>query len=246
MTNLSEQLSEYTIAEAAPTPKSWEVSDSVLFLLAYFFAQFFFYSLFTTFVPQPKGVERLYFNVGVTLLSNLAIVGLFFIQGRSIHRMSWDELGFCSVPWKQALKYGVIFFGLVFAFNFLYGFVLKWMRYSRPTQQVATLFSSDNPWTLQAFAFLMVVISAPLTEELMYRGVIFSSAKTNMEPIPAAILAGLLFGLLHFETKTIIPLGFLGFLLCYIYHKTKSLWLCIGLHAINNSLAYVWLMYFKK
>ena len=35
----------------------------------------------------------------------------------------------------------------------------------------------------------------------------------------------------------LIPLGFLGFVLCLVRWRTGSLYPCMGLHALNNSLA---------
>ena len=35
----------------------------------------------------------------------------------------------------------------------------------------------------------------------------------------------------------LVPLGFLGFVLCVVRWKTRSLYPCMALHSINNSLA---------
>jgi membrane protease YdiL (CAAX protease family) len=35
----------------------------------------------------------------------------------------------------------------------------------------------------------------------------------------------------------LIPLGFLGFVLCIVRWKTRSLYPCMALHSLNNSLA---------
>jgi membrane protease YdiL (CAAX protease family) len=56
----------------------------------------------------------------------------------------------------------------------------------------------------------------------------------------AAVITGILFGLAHTgsaSSQYLLPLGFLGFVLCILRWKTRSLYPCIALHSINNSLA---------
>jgi uncharacterized protein len=56
----------------------------------------------------------------------------------------------------------------------------------------------------------------------------------------AAILTGILFGIAHTgsaQAQYLIPLGFLGFVLCLIRWRTGSLYPCMALHSVNNSLA---------
>jgi membrane protease YdiL (CAAX protease family) len=59
----------------------------------------------------------------------------------------------------------------------------------------------------------------------------------------AALIDGALFGLIHFEGGhdawlIVPPLGFLGFMFCLVYERTRSLYPVIALHSINNSIAY--------
>jgi membrane protease YdiL (CAAX protease family) len=56
----------------------------------------------------------------------------------------------------------------------------------------------------------------------------------------AAIVTGILFGLAHLGSAPLhylIPLGFLGFVLCLLRWRTRSLYPCMALHSINNALA---------
>ncbi len=56
----------------------------------------------------------------------------------------------------------------------------------------------------------------------------------------AAVVVGMLFGLAHTGSASpeyLVPLGFLGFVLCLIRWRTGSLYPCMALHSFNNSLA---------
>jgi membrane protease YdiL (CAAX protease family) len=99
---------------------------------------------------------------------------------------------------------------------------------------------------IAAGAFVCVV--APVAEEFFFRGFLFSALRRMRVVIGgrdlgtwlAAAITGMLFGLAHTgsaSSQYLIPLGFLGFVLCLIRWRTRSLYPCIALHSINNSLA---------
>lgn len=99
-----------------------------------------------------------------------------------------------------------------------------------------------------AAAGVFVCVIAPVAEEFFFRGFLFGALRRWRVVIGgreigtwlAAIVTGMLFGLAHTgsaSSKYLIPLGFLGFVLCLVRWRTRSLYPCIALHSINNSLA---------
>ena len=50
--------------------------------------------------------------------------------------------------------------------------------------------------------------------------------------------SAVIFSAIHFELDKFVPLLILGIALAMLFQKTRSLWPCIILHAINNSLAF--------
>ena len=88
-------------------------------------------------------------------------------------------------------------------------------------------------------AVLMIVVLAPISEELFFRGFLFAGVRSRWSLWPAAIVSGLVFGLVHAPTgiTTVVPLAALGFALCWLYDRTGSLWPCVIAHTINNALA---------
>lgn len=90
-----------------------------------------------------------------------------------------------------------------------------------------------QPW----LAFLMVGISAPVLEEVLFRGVILTGLLRNYRPWVAIGQSALLFGLFHFNPIQIVSAGIMGLLLGWMYYRTRSLLLCIIIHALNNLLA---------
>ncbi len=97
-------------------------------------------------------------------------------------------------------------------------------------------------------AAVFVCVIAPVAEEFFFRGFLFgvlsqwriSRWGTNAGSWVAAVIVGLLFGLAHTGSASpqyLIPLGFLGFVLCLVRWRTRSLYPCMALHSLNNSLA---------
>lgn len=93
---------------------------------------------------------------------------------------------------------------------------------------------------LAATAVLVTVI-APIAEELLFRAYVFPALRNWRGTAPAVVLTGLLFGLLHVVSSpayALLPLSAFGALLCLLYLRTKSLYPCIALHSLNNSVAF--------
>ena len=97
-------------------------------------------------------------------------------------------------------------------------------------------------------AGVFVCVIAPIAEEFFFRGFFFGAlrrmhvmvAGRDLGVWVAAVITGILFGLAHTgsaSSQYLLPLGFLGFVLCIVRWKTGSLYPCIALHSINNSLA---------
>jgi len=97
-------------------------------------------------------------------------------------------------------------------------------------------------------AAVFVCVIAPVCEEFFFRGFIFGAlrrwrigfAGRSLGPWIAAVITGILFGLAHTGSASpqyLLPLGFLGFVLCLLRWRTASLYPAMALHSINNSLA---------
>ena len=87
-------------------------------------------------------------------------------------------------------------------------------------------------------ALLLGVVAAPVLEELLFRGVILGGLLRNQRPWVAIGQSALLFGLIHFNPAQSVSAAGLGLLLGWLYYRTRSLGLCIALHALNNGIGF--------
>ena len=103
-----------------------------------------------------------------------------------------------------------------------------------------TLGANESTLLLALSAALTCVI-APIGEEFLFRGFIFTALRNWRGVWTAAVVTGALFGLVHVGSAPaldLVPLAGLGFGLCLLYRSTGSLYPCIAAHALNNSLAF--------
>lgn len=88
--------------------------------------------------------------------------------------------------------------------------------------------------------FLMIVIVAPVVEELLFRGLILFSGKELETTWVRLILSAALFGLIHRPTniQSIYTYVGMGFIFSYAGKRTQSVEAPIIYHFLNNLLAF--------
>ena len=131
----------------------------------------------------------------------------------------------------SALKWMLAAIGAYIVFAALYAGV-----FGSPHQE--DIAESFGPVPVQ---ILLIVIAAPISEEVCFRGMLFGGLRTRMPRIAAALVSGLIFGALHALTgvSAVPPLIFFGFLLALLYERTGSIVPGILLHMLNNSIALI-------
>jgi membrane protease YdiL (CAAX protease family) len=140
------------------------------------------------------------------------------------------------VGWRSAAGMIVL---LIVAFLLLN---VIWQELVNPPKEkiLEQLGSNENAALLLLSAGLTCVI-APISEEILFRGFIFTALRNWHGTLPAAVIAGLLFGGVHVGSAPVldlVPLAALGFGLCLLYRYTRSLYPCIVTHCLNNSIAF--------
>ena len=90
------------------------------------------------------------------------------------------------------------------------------------------------------FGFLLTVIATAvvpaLVEEFACRGIMIGLLKKHGEAF-AVIATAVLFGVMHGNFEQ-IPFAFLvGLVLGFVYVKTRSLWVCVAVHFVNNFIS---------
>jgi uncharacterized protein len=104
-----------------------------------------------------------------------------------------------------------------------------------PPRWVADLFGDLFVGEGRLFSqVFLIVLVAPVTEEILFRGLILRGLLARHRPAVAVILTAFLFGVLHLNPWQFLSAFCLGVVFGWIYLRTGSVALCIAAHAINN------------
>ncbi len=113
--------------------------------------------------------------------------------------------------------------------------------FSPEKEELLKQLGSNEGTLLLVLSAALTCVVAPICEEFLFRGYVFTALRNWKGTIPAALMTGLLFGGVHAGSAPLLdlaPLAGLGFGLCLLYRYTGSLYPCIVAHLLNNTLAF--------
>ena len=85
-----------------------------------------------------------------------------------------------------------------------------------------------------ALVIAVVVLLAPVFEEILFRGLFYPALRRRVGPRLAVFLNGLIFGALHFQPLFMLSLVLVGIVLAYLYEKSDSLLAPMAAHSLYN------------
>ena len=130
--------------------------------------------------------------------------------------------------------YGAYFVGNLVVFTFLTSFVPGFNFDEK--QNVG--FENINSQIEYVMAFVVLVVMAPLIEEAIFRGFLFTKVRKQLNFWPTAIVVSLIFGLVHLQWNVGVDVFILSLVLCFVREKTNSIWAGVGIHMLKNLLAF--------
>jgi membrane protease YdiL (CAAX protease family) len=163
------------------------------------------------------------------------VVSVFFAQlgGRAV---SAAMFGLRPTRLPRAVRLAI---ATVLAFLL---FSILWSAIFHPAKEkLLEQLGTDESTLLLLLSAGLTCVIAPICEEFLFRGYIFTSLRNWRGVWPAAIISGVAFGGVHAGSAPaadLVPLAGLGFGLCLLYRATGSLYPGIAAHSLNNSLAF--------
>ncbi len=103
-----------------------------------------------------------------------------------------------------------------------------------PEQAAVKMFKEAKSPLILGLMGIGAIIMAPIFEEIIFRGFLYTSTKKHTGPIFAMISSALLFAVVHNAAQNLLPLFCIGVILALVYELSGSLWTCIAVHAIFN------------
>ena len=165
----------------------------------------------------------------------LAAIWIVFVRGRG---MRFADLGYTIADRRWALMgVGGGFGALPLAF--VVAALLRPVLGTDASQSLQHYFGSGADFTIvHALAILLYGgFLVPLTEELLFRGLLFRWLRQRLDFWPAAFVSAAVFGVAHGAADKAVIAGLLGVPLAWLFEKSRSLAPAILLHQTYNSLA---------
>lgn len=210
-----------------------------LFLIIY--RKTWFWWIFNHFAGRLVPASREFFQILSFLefsVTFLAILYLLVFEGRKILELKWKW----RYPVYLLLAYGV---------NHLSGIVFSFLTPATSNQIALNELTEMTGRQELPYLLLIVCLLGPITEELVYRGVLMNTFLKDSPWYGDVLLSACVFGYVHVSSG-LTPLAFFtyasgGTILALLYRKTHSLYYPILLHIMINITAFweLWVLLFS-
>ena len=233
-------------SENAPEGKSgvlnvkWNALDAVIslvfltvVLVAVYFGSLLLFGVFSDrqfFNSSNIGNVGFSVTYGIQTVLMLGVVWFFAIHRR---KSRFRDLGLRYYSIAKTIWYSFLALIAIFLVSFLYVFLMNSLfSIEAPSSKIEILVRNRS---LSSNILLVVVaLIAPFSEEIFFRGFLYSAFKKSWGVNAGLFLSSFLFALVHLEIYSFIPLMIIGWILAYMFEKTKSLIPAIFLHGAYN------------
>ena len=178
--------------------------------------------------PMWRVGLSLYSQIGANILC-IYIFRKYLYHKNGLRLISKKGLKCCV--WATVIGIGVCLGHRIF-FLIFKGFVEQSLRdIGEVVLTNGEMFSATVP------GILYVALLAPVTEELVLRGIIFPVARQKRGNLYAIIISSIFFALIHMNGIQLITGLFMGVIIGYAIVLTDNVYIGIIIHAVNNSFS---------
>ena len=213
----------------------------LLALLVIIYRKTWFWWIFNHFAGRLVPASREFFQILAFLeliVTFIAILYLLVFEGRKILELKWKW----RYPVYLLLAYGV---------NHLSGIVFSFLTPATSNQIALNELTEMTGRQELLYLLLITCLLGPITEELVYRGVLMNTFLKDSPWYGDVLLSACVFGYVHVSSG-LTPLAFFtyasgGAILAFLYRKTHSLYYPILLHIMINITAFweLWILVFS-
>lgn len=170
-------------------------------------------------------------GVAVLITDTVLLMAILFARGGS-GSITPRDLGLCRTPGARSVGYVLVALLTLVFFDQLSAWIL-------PSTSVNQFKGMSNQSVLNIIlAGFAACCSAPVIEELFFRGFIYRSLRNRFPVFTAAPIAGIMFGVVHvgsYPLASLPPKAFFGIIACLLYERVGSLLPGIFLHSLIDS-----------
>ena len=205
-------------------------------LIATFFILGLVAAIATAAGAEEVGESKAFLQLGTVAQQAIFVGAAVLLASRTIRPRTW-HFGLRRARFWPAVGWAALGFLAYWILAIVYSALVA------PDSEQDTLenLGTEDGTVWLVGAALLVITFAPIAEEVFFRGFFYRAMRTRLPIIASAAIVGTLFGAIHIGSTPpeILPvLAVLGVIFCLVYEKTGTLFSVIGLHALNNTLAF--------
>ena len=208
------------------------VVQILLALLVIIYRKTWFWWIFNHFSARVVVASREYFLILAFLeliVTFIAILYLLVFEGRKMLELKWK--------WRY-----LVYLLLAYGVSYLSGIVFSFLTPATSNQMALNELVEMTGRQELLYLLLITCLLGPITEELVYRGVLMNTFLKDSPWYGDVLLSACVFGYVHVSSG-LTPLAFFtyasgGAIVAFLYRKTHSLYYPILLHIMINILAF--------
>ena len=119
---------------------------------------------------------------------------------------------------------------------------LHWKWLKPEPQQIVQILRNEWPWSLIVVQGVAAIVIAPVSEELIFRGVLYTFLKQRGHAKLALWISSALFALVHLHPVGFLSFIFLAMVLTALYERTQNIFAPILLHSLFNGVSFTFIV----
>lgn len=116
------------------------------------------------------------------------------------------------------------------------------LLFSPEQEDITRELGGDSGTLGTVIAGVLIVVVAPISEEIFFRGFLFRGMRNGMHAVLAALLASAIWGLFHYTGPgtwgVVLQITVFGLWLSWLYERTGSIYPTMAVHTVNNAIAF--------
>ena len=210
----------------------------LMFLMEYGFSYIYKKFIFSSF-PDTEDLFLFIIYIFLYLIIVPLVLFIFYkTRGKKVNLKFKTPFKKSNLSVGWCIKWIVIAVGFAYIASFISNLIFFIIEQLTGTSLHALKVGAGDSFFGVLTILTAVPIFAPIFEELMFRGTLYR----NSEPMGqwfAIVVSGLMFGLWHENYAQFIFAWVVGIFLAFIYARTRSIFPCMIIHFIINSIGTV-------
>ncbi len=192
-------------------------------------------------IPDPNRLmqDPMLLTVSTLVAVPVTVGAVLWFAGLRKALPAREYLGLGRPPWSGLGRWLGVVFGYLLVLTLVGELAHRVLGRPLVSEFMAGVFAAGgrSPWLHVA-----VLVGAPLNEEFLFRGLLFTGlADSRIGPAWAAAISSALWTVIHlqYDWLDLGALFVLGLILAAAWWRTRSLWVCVAIHAVVNLTATV-------